>query len=83
MSTDWLYFVSMGLAGGVALFLLATAYRMTMPSNLSLFEYFGIPFSFILGWMFSTKRPLNPYFLGALFIIAGGLLVVWADRKKA
>jgi len=83
LSADWLYIIAMGLAGGFALFLLATAYRMTMPSNLSPFEYFGIPFSFVLGWIFFDETPFNSLMPGALFIVAGGLLVVWRDRKKA
>ena len=29
------------------------------PSSVSVFEYFGIPVSFILGWLFSQKHLFN------------------------
>lgn len=77
---DWLLFIAMGGIGGTAVFLLITAYRMTDPSSLSPFEYFGIPFSFFLGWVFFGETPFDSLFPGALFIVGGGLLVVWRER---
>jgi len=78
---DWLLFIAMGGAGGSAVFLLITAYRMTDPSSLSPFEYFGIPFSFLLGWYFFNETPFDSLFPGVLFIVFGGLLVVWRERS--
>ena len=80
---DWLYFIAMGGVGGMAVFLLISAYRMADPSSLSPFEYFGIPFSFLLGWVFFNEAPFDSLFPGVLFIVAGGLLVVWRERGKA
>ena len=85
-ANDWLLFIAMGGAGGTAVFLLITAYRMADPSSLSPFEYFGIPFSFLLGWYFFNETPFDSLFPGVLFIVFGGLLVVWRERvlsKKA
>ena len=67
----------------MAVFLLISAYRMADPSSLSPFEYFGIPFSFLLGWVFFNEAPFDSLFPGVLFIVAGGLLVVWRERGKA
>jgi len=78
---DWLLFACMGMTGGCAVLLLITSYRMADPSSLSPFEYFGIPFSFTLGWLFFNETPFERIFPGALFIIAGGLLVLWRERK--
>lgn len=77
---DWLLFVGMGTVGGVAVLLLITAYRMAEPSVLSPFEYFGIPFSFFLGWYFFAEAPFNTLFPGVLLIVGGGLLVIWRER---
>ncbi len=80
---DWMWLIAMGAAGGFAVLLLITAYRLTQPSNLAPFEYFGIPFSFVLGWYFFGETPFETLFPGALLIVAGGLLIVWRERQKA
>ena len=79
-SNDWLWFIAMGGTGGCAVFLLITAYRMADPSSLSPFEYFGIPFSFMIGWWFFNETPFDRLFPGVLLIVGGGLLVLWRER---
>lgn len=79
--SDWFWLFAMGMAGGCAVLLMITAYRLTEPSSLSPFEYFGIPFSFVLGWLFFNEAPLDRLFPGVLFIVAGGLLVLWRERQ--
>lgn len=80
---DWLWFVGMGLVGGCAVLCLITSYRMADPSSLSPFEYFGIPFSFLLGWVFFDETPFDSLFPGVVFIVSGGLLVMWRERQVA
>ncbi len=76
----WLF--AMGMAGGFAVFFMIVAYRLTQPGNLSPFEYFGIPFSFIIGWLFFDELPYGTLFPGVLFIISGGLIIVWRENKQ-
>ena len=78
---DWLWLLAMGVAGGSAVFCLVTAYRLTAPSNLAPFEYFSIPFAFLLGWMFFDEAPFHRLMPGVFLIIGGGLLIVWRERK--
>ncbi|MFQ5623695.1 MAG: DMT family transporter [Paracoccaceae bacterium] len=84
-AADWLWILAMGLCGGVAVISLISAYRLTVPSNLSPFEYFGIVFSFALGWVFFGEAPFGRLIPGVFLIVAGGLMIVWrenADRLR-
>jgi drug/metabolite transporter (DMT)-like permease len=79
---DWLWLLAMGVVGGFAVFCMITAYRLTTPNKLSPFEYFGIPFAFIIGWLVFDETPFDRLFPGVIFIISGGLLVAWRERKS-
>jgi len=77
---DWMWLLAMGGVGGVAVLCLITAYRASQASNLAPFEYFGIPFSYAVGWFVFGEAPFERLFPGALLIAAGGLLIVWRQR---
>lgn len=76
------WIVLMGAFGGSAVLCLVISYRMTEPSNLAPFTYFGIPLAFALGWLFFEEAPVDDLFPGALLIVAGGLLIVWRERRR-
>lgn len=76
----WCWLLAMGTAGGIAVLLMISAYRMTRPGNLAPFEYMGIPFSFVLGWWFFSESPFDRLFPGTLLIVCAGLIVVWRER---
>jgi drug/metabolite transporter (DMT)-like permease len=80
-TTDWLWLISMGMVGGFAVLFLVHAYRLTQPGNLSPFEYFGIPFSFAIGFLIFGEAPFDKLFPGVILIVAGGLLIVWRERR--
>jgi len=77
---DWLWLIAMGVVGGLAVMSLITAYRSTDASNIAPFEYFGIPFSFTIGWVVFGEAPFDRLFPGALLIAAAGLLIIWRQR---
>ena len=81
-TSDWLLLVAMGLVGGFAVLGLISAYRLTKPASLSPYEYFGIPFAFILGWLFFDEAPFERLVPGVFLIVAGGMLIAWRERKK-
>jgi drug/metabolite transporter (DMT)-like permease len=81
-ASDLLWIVGMGGFGGTAVLFLIMSYRMTEQSNLAPFSYFGIPLAFVLGWVFYGEAPWSDLFPGALFIIVGGLLIVWREGKS-
>jgi len=79
---DWSLLLGMGLVGGCAVLALISAYRLARPSSLSPYEYFGIPFAFILGWLFFDEAPFAKLFPGVLLIVAGGLLIAWREHHN-
>lgn len=81
-TSDWILLLAMGLVGGCAVLALISAYRLTRPASLSPFEYFGIPFSFVLGWIFFDEAPFDKLIPGVFLIVAGGLLIAWRERRK-
>ncbi|AXI44802.1 EamA/RhaT family transporter [Sulfitobacter sp. SK012] len=80
-TSDLGWILGMGLIGGTAVLFLIFAYRMTEQSNLAPFSYFGIPLAFLLGWLFFDEQPWSELFPGALLIAAGGLLIIWRERR--
>lgn len=77
---DWLWLAAMGVAGGFAAYCLISAYRLAEPSSLSPFEYFGIPFSFCIGWIFFSETPFDRLIPGAFLIVGGGLVIFWREH---
>ncbi|MYA89931.1 MAG: DMT family transporter [Boseongicola sp. SB0662_bin_57] len=71
----------MGAFGGSAVLCLVVSFRMTEPSNLAPFTYFGIPIAFALGWLFFSEAPVDDLLPGALLLIGGGLLIIYRERR--
>ncbi|MDK3071539.1 DMT family transporter [Sedimentitalea sp. JM2-8] len=82
-AADLVMIVAMGGFGGSAVLCLVVSYRMTEQSNLAPFSYFGIPMAFLFGWVFFGEAPFGDLFPGAILIVAGGLLVIWRERRIA
>ena len=81
-ATDWVWLIGMGLAGGMAAFCMTTANRLADPSSLSPFQYFGIPSSFVLGWLFFSETPFDALIPGVFLIVGGGLMIIWRERAQ-
>lgn len=80
-ASDAMLFVLLGCAGGLGVMGLVVAYRLVPPSVLAPFEYFGIPISFLLGWMFFDEAPFSTLFPGVLFIVGAGLMIILRERR--
>ena len=79
---DWGLLLAMGLVGGFAVLSLINAYRLARPSSLSPYEYFGIPFAFVLGWFFFDEAPFEKLIPGVFLIVAGGMLIAWREHRN-
>lgn len=78
---DWLWIIIMETAAGFAAFCMIAAYRSAEPSSLSPFEYFTIPFSFCLGWVFFSEASFEQAFPGVILIVGGGLFIIMRERS--
>ena len=79
---DVLLILIMGLAGGTGTLLLIYGARKAELSKITPFDYIEIFFALILGWIFFKEWPIDKLFPGALFIIAGGLIIILRQKKR-
>ena len=80
---DFFLISLMGISGGCGVLCLISAYRMTEPSIIAPFEYFGIPLSIFLGWAFFAEFPISKLFPGVFFIVGAGILIIWREEKNS
>ena len=81
LKVHWLILHKLALKRKKGVLCLVISYRLADPSSVSVFEYFGIPVSFILGWLFFTEAPFSTLFPGVLLIIGAGLLIIFRERR--
>ena len=79
---DWAWIIGMGVMGGTGVLCLVMAYRRAAPSLLAPFDYFGIVFSFGLGWIFFAEAPFERLIPGVFLIVGGGTLIIWRERLR-
>ena len=79
---DLLLILIMGLIGGTGTLLIIYGARKAELSNITPFDYIEIFFALILGWVFFQEWPIDSLFPGVLFIIAGGLIIIWRQKKR-
>ena len=72
---DLLILFIMGFAGGSGVLLLIYGSRKAELSKIMPFDYIEIFFALILGWVFFREWPVDQLFPGALFIVAGGIII--------
>ena len=79
---DFLIIIIMGLIGGTGTLLLIYGARKAELSKITPFDYIEIFFALMLGWIFFQEWPIDKLFPGAIFIIAGGLIIIWRQKKR-
>ena len=74
--------VGVGLSGAAAQFLLSTAYRNAPAALVTVFNYSGIVWAALLGWLIWNDWPLPQVFAGAAIVIAANLLIIWRESRR-
>jgi drug/metabolite transporter (DMT)-like permease len=70
-----------GLSGAAAQWLLSTAFGNAPAAIVTVFNYSGIVWATLLGWMIWQDWPLPQVFAGAAIVIASNLLVIWRESR--
>ncbi len=79
---DFFLMTLTGILGGTAAILFIYSYRLISASKMASFEYFGIPSSFVLGWLFFNEAPWEQLFPGVFVIVFAGMIIIWRDKVK-
>jgi len=74
--------LGVGVAGGVAQYLLIEAARLIPASVVGTVEYGALIWSFIFGYVFWGETPPGTVYAGALLIVCAGLLLAWSEHRN-
>lgn len=75
------YIISAGLIGGVAQIMVTSSYRFGTASMLAPFDYSSMIFATLIGWLVFSEVPTVTILVGAVLVIAGGVLIIWRERQ--
>jgi len=73
--------LGVGLSGAAAQWLLSVAFRNARAAIVSVFNYSGIVWATLFGWMIWQEFPLPTVMAGAAVVIASNLLVIWRESR--
>lgn len=74
--TDFLLMAACGVIAAVATFLLTNAYRMAQANVVTVFEYTGMIWGPLWGFLFFAEVPRVTTLIGTIIIIAAGIFAV-------
>jgi drug/metabolite transporter (DMT)-like permease len=79
---DFLKMAACGFVASAGMILLSQAYRMAPANRVATFEYTGILWSPLWGFLFFAEVPRSTTVIGAVLIIGAGLLALNTERRK-
>lgn len=77
------YIIGLGLSGVVAQFLLSIAYKNAEVSVVTVFNYSGIIWATLFGWMFWNEWPDEAILVGGAIVIASNVFIVYREQRLA
>ncbi len=80
--TELLLLLLIGVSGSLGQTFVTYAYRYAPASEISIYDYTGIIFSLILGFLFLGEGIRLYSFLGGMLVILASLLSYWYNRRK-
>jgi len=78
---DWGLFVITGIVGGAAIIFFNLAYQKAEASVLTSFEYTGLIWASLAGYLIFNESVDSSVWVGAMIIILGGLIIVYRERN--
>jgi drug/metabolite transporter (DMT)-like permease len=71
-----------GLTGAMAQWLLSTAFRNAPAAVVTVFNYSGIVWATLFGWLIWNDWPLPHVLAGAAIVIASNALIIWRESRR-
>jgi drug/metabolite transporter (DMT)-like permease len=80
---DLSLFALAGFFGSIGVMCLTHAFRMAPVASIAPFEYSALVWATLLGYLLWGELPDGYTLLGALFVIAGGLYIIYRETRKS
>lgn len=80
---DFLMMAVCGVVASAGMVLLSQAYRLASANRVATFEYTGILWSPLWGFLFFAEVPRATTVLGAALIVGGGLFALNSERRRS
>lgn len=77
------FILGLGLTGVVAQFLLSLAYKYAEASTVTVFNYSGIIWATLFGWMVWNEWPNEAIVTGGIIVIASNIFIVYREHRLA
>jgi drug/metabolite transporter (DMT)-like permease len=71
-----------GLSGALAQWLLSVAFRNAPAAIVTVFNYSGIVWATVFGWLIWNDWPLPTVLVGAGIVIASNGLIIWRESRR-
>lgn len=79
---DLMLMMACGVIAAIGLTLLTQAYRVAESSVVTPFEYSGLLWSVIYGWIFWRDWPVLTDWIGIAIITGAGLYILWREARQ-
>ena len=73
--------VGVGLSGAAAQWLISVAFRNAQAAVVTVFNYSGIIWATLFGWMIWNEWPAPVVITGASIVIASNIVVIWRESR--
>jgi drug/metabolite transporter (DMT)-like permease len=80
-AASWGLLLLMGLTGGVGQYFMTRAFALAPAAVISPFNYAGLLWATILGWMFWGDLPASNVYIGSAVVIASGLFILYRETR--
>jgi drug/metabolite transporter (DMT)-like permease len=78
-STDYGYFLIIGVGVATGGFLISQAYKVAEAAFVAPFEYAAMPLAIVLGILVFDEWPDAIAYIGMTFIIGAGIITIWRE----
>lgn len=80
---DWWILIGLGVLSAGISYCMGQAYRLADAGTIAPYEYIGLPFAVLFGWLVFSDLPEWEVWVGIVLILGSGLFVFLRERRKA